>query len=198
MFTGIVTDKGRVRAVKRNGDTRIEFETAFDTAAMDLGASIACSGVCLTVIDKGPGWFAALASAETLRCTTLGRLGPGSAVNLERPLQVGGELGGHFVLGHVDGVARVVERAPEGDSLRLVLEAPAELSRYIAPKGSVALDGVALTVNAVAGRRFTVNIVPHTAQCTTLGTLEPGAGVNLEVDVLARYLERLAQGAERG
>jgi riboflavin synthase len=198
MFTGIVTDMGRVRAVKRDGGTRIEFETALDTAALELGASIACSGVCLTVIDRGAGWFAVEASAETLRRTTLGRSGPGSAVNLERPLSVGGEMGGHFVLGHVDGVARVVERTPEGDSVALALEAPVELARFIAPKGSVTLDGVSLTVNAVEGRRFTVNVIPHTARCTTLGGLRPGAEVNLEVDVLARYLERLAQDTPRG
>ncbi|MGB8275969.1 MAG: riboflavin synthase [Alphaproteobacteria bacterium] len=193
MFTGVVTDIGRVRAVTDNGDTRFEFETDYDTRTIDLGASIAVAGACLTVVDKGPGWFAVQASAETLRRTTLGGLRQGAAVNLERPLAAGAELGGHFVLGHVDGTGTVRECVPEGESLRVVVEAPPDLTKYIAPKGSVTIDGVALTVNAVDDGRFSVNIIPMTARRTTLGSLAPGTRVNLEVDVLARYLERLVQ-----
>ncbi|MCH8999086.1 MAG: riboflavin synthase [Proteobacteria bacterium] len=211
MFTGIVTDLGRVRAVERRGDTRFSFETAYDTGAIALGASIACSGVCLTVVDKGPGWFAADASAETLATTTMTDWGPGTPVNLERALKLGDELGGHLMSGHVDGVAEALERREEGDSLRLAFAAPAALLRCIAPKGSVALDGVSLTVNQVhdesgaesgtesgtesgaesGGGRFEVNIIAHTARATTLGACRPGMRVNLEIDVLARYVQRL-------
>ena len=195
MFTGIVTDLGRVRAVERRGDTRFSFETAYDTGAIALGASIACSGACLTVVDKGPGWFAADASAETLAMTTMTDWGPGTPVNLERALKLGDELGGHLMSGHVDGVAEALERREEGDSLRLAFAAPKALLRCIAPKGSVALDGVSLTVNEVCDEagaaRFEVNIIAHTAQVTTLGACRPGTRVNLEIDVLARYVQRL-------
>ena len=191
MFTGIITDLGRVKAVAQRGDTRFVFETGYDTEAIAIGASIACSGPCLTVVDKGPGWFAVDASAETLSKTTLGDWRPDTPVNFERALKAGDELGGHLVSGHVDGVAGVVSREPEGDSLRFSFEAPAELARFIAPKGSVALDGVSLTVNAVAGARFGINIIPHTARETSLGSLQAGARVNLEIDLLARYVDRL-------
>ncbi len=195
MFTGIITDIGRVRAIERNGDTRFEVTTAYDTATIDIGASIACSGPCLTVVDKGKDWFAVNASAETLACTTLGTWAVGGAVNLERSLRVGEELGGHIVTGHVDGVAEVVERRAEGGSLRFVFAAPRALQRFIAPKGAVALDGVSLTVNEVAGTRFGVNVIPHTQRVTTFGALEPGGRVNLEIDILARYVARLEQAS---
>jgi len=193
MFTGIVTDLGRVREVTRRGDTRFVFATAFDTATIARGASIACSGVCLTVVETGPGWFAADVSAETLARTTMADWQAGTPVNLERSLRVGDELGGHLVYGHVDGVATEVARAPEGDSLRLAYAAPAELRRLIAAKGSVAVDGVSLTVNRVddGDGRFEVNIIPHTALATTLGAGRPGTRVNLEIDMLARYVQRL-------
>lgn len=194
MFTGIVTDIGAVRAVKEDGDTRIEIATSFDTATIDIGASISCSGACLTVIDKGPGWFATSVSAETLSKTVLGGWSEGTPVNLERPLRVGDELGGHIVSGHVDGVGRLVETRPEGDSLRLVFEAPKALARFIAPKGSLAIDGVSLTVNEVDGAHFGVNIIPHTQTATTLGGLAPGNRINLEIDMLARYVARLLEG----
>ncbi len=194
MFTGIVTDLGRVRGVERRGATRISIATSFDAAGR--GASIACSGVCLTVVDTGPGWFAVDVSAETLARTTLAAWQPGTPVNLERALKVGDELGGHLVCGHVDGVATAVERHEERGSLRLLFDAPDELMRFVAPKGSVALDGVSLTVNRVldepgAAGRFEVNIIPHTAAVTTLGACRPGMRVNLEIDMLARYVQRL-------
>jgi riboflavin synthase len=190
MFTGIISDVGTVRALERRGDTRFIFATGYDTTTIAIGASIACSGPCLTVVDKGPDWFAADVSAETLACTTLGRWRVGTRVNFERALQAGQELGGHLVLGHVDGVAMVTARTSEGESLRLVFEAPASLGAFIASKGSVALDGVSLTVNEVDGLAFGVNIIPHTQRQTTLGALEVGDVVNLEVDVLARYAAR--------
>lgn len=191
MFTGIITDLGRVRSVEQRGDSRFVFETGYDTADMDLGASVACSGACLTVVDKGTGWFAVDVSAETLSKTTLGDWQAGTAVNFERALRIGDELGGHMVSGHADGVAPLVDAGTEGDSRRLTFEAPAELARFIAAKGSVTLDGVSLTVNDVEGRRFGVNIIPHTAAVTTLGALQPGDRVNLEIDLVARYLQRL-------
>jgi riboflavin synthase len=196
MFTGIITDLGRVRQVERRGDARFVFETAYDTGEIAPGASIACSGACLTVVDKGPGWFAADVSAETLSKTTLGDWRPGAPVNLERALKLGDELGGHLVSGHVDGVAEVVSRRPEGESQRFRFRAPAALAAFVAPKGSLALDGVSLTVNEVEDEaggavRFGVNIVPHTAERTTFGGLEAGARVNLEIDLLARYVQRL-------
>jgi riboflavin synthase len=193
MFTGIVTDLGRVRSIEKRGDTRIEIDTAYDTSAIEVGASIACSGPCLTVVDKGPGWFAVEASAETLGRTTLGSWRQGTRVNLERAMRVGEELGGHIVSGHVDGIARVVETQPEGDSVRFEFQAPAGFKKYIASKGSIALDGVSLTVNAVAGDRFGVNIIPHTRQVTTFGALKKGSQVNFEVDTIARYVARLLE-----
>lgn len=191
MFTGIITDIGRVRSITAGGDTRIAIDTAYDTRDLAMGASVACSGVCLTVIDKGPGWFAVQASAETLACTTLGDWRAGTRINLERAVRVGDELGGHIVSGHVDGVARLLARRAEGESVRLVFEAPAAYERAIAAKGSVALDGVSLTVNDVDGRQFGVNIIPHTQTCTTFGGLAVGDRANLEIDLLARYVARL-------
>jgi riboflavin synthase len=193
MFTGIVTDMGRVRSIEKTGDTRFEFTTAYDTAEIDRGASIACSGACMTVIDKGLDWFAISASAESLACTTMGTWRVGTAVNFERSLRIGDELGGHLVSGHVDGVAPVISIAPEGESLRIAFDAPDALARYIAPKGSVALDGVSMTVNEVDGRRFGVNVIGHTREVTTLGRLAPGDAVNLEIDMLARYVARLLE-----
>lgn len=191
MFTGIITDIGRVRSVERQGDTRFTIETAFDMDAVPIGASIANNGVCLTVVEKGPGWFAVQASAETLSKTTLGGWVAGTRVNLERSLKLGDELGGHLVYGHVDGVATVADIRPDGESVRLTFEAPAGLEKYVASKGSVALDGVSLTVNEVDGARFGINIIPHTQIATTFGDLKPGDKVNMEVDMLARYVARL-------
>ena len=191
MFTGIVTDLGRVRRIRPGGITRFEFDTAYDTAAIADGASIACNGCCLSVVEKGPGWFAVDVSAETLACTTLGDWREGSAVNFERALRLGDELGGHLVSGHVDGVADVIGRRPDGDSLRFRFRVPAALARFVAPKGSVALDGVSLTVNEVEGRAFGVNVIPITQRLTGFGTLEEGDRVNLEIDLLARYVARL-------
>jgi riboflavin synthase len=193
MFTGIITDVGRVRSIETNGDTRLVIETAYDTREIDIGASIACAGPCLTVTDKGEGWFAVDASAETLSKTTLGDWAEGTRVNLERALKVGDEMGGHIVTGHVDGIAVVISVTPEGDSQRFVLEAPKEYARYVAPKGSVTLDGVSLTVNEVDGNQFGVNIIPHTQAATTFGDLKPGDRVNFEIDVLARYVDRLRE-----
>ncbi len=194
MFTGIITDRGRLRALTESGGDRcFEIETAFDTSTIPVGASIACSGACLTAVELGPGWFAADVSAETLACTTLGDWPVDHLVNLERPLSVGAELGGHMVLGHVDDVAEVLSRRPDGASTRFTLAAPAALAGFVASKGSVALDGVSLTVNEVAGNVFGVNIIPHTLDVTGFRALEPGMRVNLEVDVLARYVARLRE-----
>jgi riboflavin synthase len=191
MFTGIVTDLGRVRAVLPGGDTGYEIETRYDTGTMAIGASIACSGVCLTAIERGPGWFRVQASAETRARSTLGGWRVGTPVNLERSLKLGDELGGHLVAGHVDGVGRLISERAEGDSVRLVFEAPAALAPGIASKGSVAVDGVSLTVNEVTGARFGVNIIPHTRAVTSLGSLKVGDAVNLELDLIARYVARL-------
>ena len=193
MFTGIVTDVGRVRAVAAEGDTRFTIETRFDTQGIAMGASIACAGVCLTAVETGPDWFAVQASAETLAVTTLGRWQAGTAINLERALKAGDELGGHLVSGHVDGVGQVAGRRPEGASIRLSVDVPPPLARFIAAKGSVAVDGVSLTVNAVAGQRVEINIIEHTARHTTLGALRPGDPVNVEIDMLARYVARLLE-----
>ncbi|MEQ8195814.1 MAG: riboflavin synthase [Rhodospirillales bacterium] len=190
MFTGLITDIGTVRAVTPNGDTRLEIATGYDTAAIDLGASIACSGACLTVIETGPDWFAVQVSRETLSATTLGAWHPGTRINLERALKAGDELGGHIVSGHVDDVATVSAVAPDGDSLRLSIAPPKEYMAYIAAKGSVTLDGVSLTVNEAGTADFGVNVIPHTREKTTLGALKPGDRVNLEIDLLARYVAR--------
>ena len=199
MFTGIVNDIGEVRSVKpRARDLhRITIFCDYPRAEIVQGASIACSGVCLTVVDageeEGRTWFAVDAAHETLRVTTAGRWRHGSKINLERPLKFGDELGGHMVAGHVDGVATVIAREDMTDMARISLRAPADLSRFIAPKGSVALDGISLTVNAVEGDTFSVLIIPHTLQVTTFGALRKDDDVNLEVDTMARYAARLAE-----
>ena len=191
MFSGIVTDLGEVRSIGAGRDRTLVIGTRYAMAEVAIGASIACSGACLTVVDKGADWFAATVSAETMAKTTIGAWRPGTPVNLERALRLGDELGGHVVLGHVDGLAEILERRPEGDSIRFAFAAPPHLARSIAPKGSVALDGVSLTVNEVEGTRFGVNIIPHTQRQTTFGTARIGDRVNLEIDVLARYVARL-------
>ena len=199
MFTGIVTDIGEVQAVTaRAGDlSRIEIACGFDAASIALGASISCSGICLTVVDlKSTGGrtvFAIDAAAETLRITNAGRWRPGAKVNLERALRAGDELGGHIVSGHVDGLAEIVAREEMTNQARFVLRAPKELSRFIAPKGSVTLDGVSLTVNDVSGEEFSVHIIPHTLAVTTLGAAAKGDKLNLEIDVMARYAARLME-----
>jgi riboflavin synthase len=191
MFTGIVTDIGRVRAVRdTNRDRRFEIETRYDLTSVDIGASIAHAGCCLTVVDKGEDWFAVEVSAESLAVTTLDRWREGQRVNLERPARVGDELGGHIVSGHVDGVGEVVSVNEEGGSHRVAIRAPRPLHRFIAPKGSITVEGVSLTVNEVADDVFGVNLIPHTWEVTTLGDLRAGAQVNLEIDMLARYLAR--------
>ena len=196
MFTGIVTDIGRVRKVEPTArDRRYEIETGWDTARLDLGASVSHAGCCLTVVETGPGWFAVEVSGETLDKTTLGGWTAGDAVNLERAARLGDEMGGHVVSGHIDGLGRVVSIEPEGGSHRVTVEAPEPLHRYIAPKGSITVDGVSLTVNTVEGQRFGLNIIPHTWTATTLGALKPGDAVNLEIDMLARYLARWQETA---
>ncbi|MCR9146482.1 MAG: riboflavin synthase [Rhodobacteraceae bacterium] len=193
MFTGIITDMGEIRAVERRGDLRVRIGTGYDMARVDLGASIACDGVCLTVVDKGADWFDVDVSAETVSKSNLGTWAEGRRVNLERSLKVGDELGGHIVSGHVDGLAEVVAIRDEGDSTRVTLRAPDGLARYIAPKGSVALNGTSLTVNEVEGTEFGINFIPHTKQVTTWGRTEMGDLVNLEIDTLARYVARLQE-----
>lgn len=196
MFTGIVTDVGRVRAVMdTNRDKRFEIETRFDLSTVDIGASIAHAGCCLTVVEKGEGWFAVEVSGETLSRTTLGDWGAGFPVNLERSARVGDELGGHIVSGHVDGVGEVVSVESEGGSHCVRIRVPRPLHRYIAEKGSIAVEGVSLTVNEVEDDVFGVNLIPHTWDVTTLGRLKPGARVNLEIDMLARYLARWRETA---
>ncbi len=196
MFTGIVTDIGRVRSVRNTDrDRRYEIETVWDTATIDLGASISHAGCCLTVTEKGEGWFAVEVSGETLSKTKLGDWTENTRVNLERAAKLGDELGGHIVSGHVDGLGEVVSITPEGGSHRIVVEAPAPLHRFIAPKGSITVDGVSLTVNGVQERRFDLNIIPHTWDATTLGGLKVGDKVNLEIDMLARYLARWQETA---
>ena len=200
MFSGIVQGMGRVAALTaRAGDAELIIDAGGMTlAGVSVGDSIAVAGACLTVTRIDGGRFAADVSNETLAKTTLGRLAPGDRVNLEKALTVGDTLGGHYVTGHVDGRARVLGAEDDGRSLRLVLEAPAELARYVAPKGSVTLGGVSLTVNEVDGRRFGVNLIPHTREQTTLGTLVPGDEVNLEIDIIARYVERLRAAGQGG
>ena len=192
MFTGIITDLGEVRSIEAgDGGTRLAIITAYDVADVDMGASVACCGACLTVVEKDADWLTFDVSGETLDCTTLGDWRVGSRVNLERPLKVGDELSGHIVLGHVDGVADIAECEPVGDSRRLVFTAPPDLAHFIAAKGSVAIDGVSLTVNRVDGRDFEINIIPHTMRLTNLGDAAAGGRVNLEIDTLARYVARL-------
>lgn len=197
MFTGIVTDIGKIESAEGRGDLRVRIATAYDTATVDLGASIACSGVCLTVVDKGPGWFAVDVSGETVS-RTADQWGVGRALNLERALKLGDELGGHIVTGHVDGIGTIVRISPEGDSKKIIFSVPAALAPFIAPKGSVTIDGVSLTVNEVSDQadgtaQFAINLIPHTQSVTTLGALAEGQTVNIEIDVLARYLQRMEQ-----
>ena len=193
MFTGIITDIGRVAALERRGDLRARIITGYDTDTIDIGASIACDGVCLTVIALGRDWFEVDISAETLDKTNLGAWDGGRAINLERALKVGDELGGHIVSGHVDGLAEVIALREEGDSTRLTLRAPDPLAGFIAPKGSVALNGTSLTVNEVAGAEFGVNLIPHTKDVTNWGAVRQGDRINLEIDTLARYVARLRE-----
>ena len=196
MFTGIITDIGKVRAVRdTNRDRRFEIETRFDLSTVDIGASIAHAGCCLTVVEKGPDWFAVEVSGETLNMTTLGQWAAGHPVNLERSAKVGDELGGHIVSGHVDGVGEVTSVRSEGGSHRVQVRVPRPLHRYIAPKGSITVEGVSLTVNEVEDDIFGVNLIPHTWDVTTLGALRPGVRVNLEIDMLARYLARWRETA---
>jgi len=199
MFTGIVSDIGTIETVEVRGDTRVRIATAYDTETIDLGASIACSGVCLTVIDKGHegdrGWFDVQASGETIARTARDQWTQGRRLNLERAMKLGDELGGHIVTGHVDGIAEVLDVTPDGESHRIGFAVPAALAPFIAPKGSITIDGVSLTVNGVeddgATTRFWVNLIPHTQAVTTLGGLAAGQAVNIEIDVLARYLQRM-------
>ncbi len=196
MFTGIITDIGTVLELHRQGDLRARIGTGYDVGGIDIGASIACDGVCLTVVDLGgspQNWFDVQISAETLSCTTLGAWEKGQRINLERALRVGDELGGHIVSGHVDGLAQVIGIRPEGDSLRVTFRAPQALAGFIAPKGSVALNGTSLTVNEVNGTDFGINFIPHTRQATTWGDVAEGDAVNLEVDTMARYVARLRE-----
>jgi len=196
MFTGIITDIGKVRAIRdTERDRRFEIETAYDLATIDIGASIAHSGCCLTVVEKGEGWFAVEVSGESLSLTTLDQWAVGGRINLERATKVGDELGGHIVSGHVDGLGEVVSVTVEGGSHRVKVRVPRPLHRYIAPKGSIAVEGVSLTVNEVEDDVFGVNIIPHTWDVTTLGQLVAGAKVNLEIDVLARYAARWQETA---
>ena len=195
MFTGIVREIGRIEKIEQAGDTRMTISCARPVETIEIGASISCSGVCLTVTETGAGWFAVDASAETLSKTTLGGWQTGTPVNLEPALRLGDEMGGHIVSGHVDGVGEITAVTPEGASHRVTIAAPGELSRFIAPKGSITVDGISLTVNEVEGNSFGVNIIPHTWQATTLAQAIPGARVNLEIDLLARYVARLAETA---
>jgi riboflavin synthase len=196
MFTGIVTDVGSVRSAEERGDLRLVIATGYELETVDLGASIACAGVCLTVVDKGEDWFAVDVSGETVSKTAAGRWRQGAKLNLERALRLGDELGGHIVTGHVDAVAHIVGICAEGDSTRIGVAVPRDLAPMIAPKGSVTLDGVSLTVNEVrdaddGSTHFSVNIIPHTAQHTTFGALQSGQQLNVEVDVIARYIDRM-------
>lgn len=200
MFTGIITDIGEIVTLEQAGDLRARIATGYDVAGVDIGASIACDGVCLTVIAKGTSprnWFDVQISAESVARTTIGGWKVGGRLNLERALKVGDELGGHIVSGHVDGVAEIVAMRDEGDSTRFTFRAPEALAGYIAPKGSVALNGTSLTVNEVAGTEFGVNIIPHTKTVTTWGGAQVGDRVNLEIDTLARYVARLQDWALR-
>lgn len=194
MFTGIVSDVGEVRRIENRGDMHITIATRFNVSDIEIGASVACAGICLTVVGKGSAndrWFDVIASHETTSRTTAGAWKIGGAVNLERPLRVGDELGGHIVTGHIDATATIVETARDGESVRMTFEAPPSVVNFIAPKGSIALDGVSLTVNEVIGARFGVNVIPHTLSATTFGRAREGDRVNVEADVLARYVARL-------
>jgi riboflavin synthase len=198
MFTGIITDIGTITAVEMRGDLHVRIACGYDTSTIDIGASIACSGACMTVVELGPDWFAVDISAESVSRTPSGRWEVGTKLNLERSLRVGDELGGHIVTGHVDGVGTVASISEEGDSHRFEIHAPKELAPYLAAKGSIAVDGISLTVNSVVDEadsraRFGLNIIPHTNAVTTMGGLKAGDGVNLEIDVLARYLGRMEQ-----
>jgi riboflavin synthase len=198
VFTGIITDVGRIEAVEARGDLRVRIACGYDTSTIDLGASIACSGICLNVVDKGEGWFAVDVSAETQSRTAPGLWSEGAALNLERALRVGDELGGHILTGHVDGVGEVAAAEPVGDSIRIGIVAGREVAAYVAAKGSIALDGVSLTVNEVetlpgGGVAFGVNIIPHTLAQTSFGGVAPGRRVNIEIDILARYLGRMME-----
>jgi riboflavin synthase len=193
MFTGIISDVGRLSEIRHamgGEDQRLIIETSYDTGTIAIGASIACAGPCLTVIETGPIWFAVDVSGETLNCTTIGKWQVGSRINLERSLRLGDELSGHLVSGHVDGVGELKSRHEDGWSEHMTFSAPADLMRFIAVKGSITVDGISLTVNAVGRGDFAVNIIPHTLVATTLGDLSPGAAVNLEIDLLARYVAR--------
>jgi riboflavin synthase len=195
MFTGIITDIGTIRSAEQRGDLRLVIETSYDTATVAMGASIACSGACMTVVDKGPGWFAIDMSGESVSCTAPGMWVSGGKLNLERAMKIGDELGGHIVTGHVDGIGEVLGVCPEGDSHRIGIRVPESIAPFVAPKGSITVDGASLTVNDVRdaedGTHFSVNIIPHTAAMTTLGALATGSHVNLEIDILARYLARM-------
>ena len=195
MFTGIITDIGSIRTAQQWGDLRLVIGCAYEMEGVAIGASIACSGVCLTVVDKGPDWFAVNLSGETVSCTAQGAWVEGRALNLERALKVGDELGGHIVTGHIDGIGEVTHLAREGDSHRVRVRAPSELAPFIAAKGSITVDGVSLTVNDVldeaGSTTFGLNIIPHTWDVTTFGHLAVGQAMNLEIDVLARYLSRM-------
>lgn len=191
MFTGIITDVGEIIELEQRGDLRARIKTAYDTSGIDLGASIASDGVCLTVISLGDDWYDVEISAETVSKTNLASWAEGKLVNLERALKVGDELGGHIVSGHVDGVAEIIKMQDEGDSTRISFKAPAELAKFIAEKGSVTLNGTSLTVNEVDGNEFGINVIPHTQQVTTWGDAKVGDLVNLEIDTLARYVARL-------
>jgi riboflavin synthase len=195
MFTGIISDIGTIDRVAQQGDTRVVIRSGYDSATIDLGASIACSGVCLTVVDKGPGWFAVDVSGETISRTAQGQWTEGRRLNLERALRLGEELGGHIVTGHVDGIGKVISVVEEGGSHRVRLKAGPEIAPFVAPKGSITLDGVSLTVYEVVddstGVTIGVNIIPHTAAVTTFGSIAAGDVINFEIDVLARYLQRM-------
>jgi riboflavin synthase len=199
MFTGIITDIGRISAVEPRGDLRVTIATGYDTTGLAIGASVACSGVCLTVVSKAANSFTVDVSGETQRRTAAGQWTAGRRLNLERALKVGDELGGHIVTGHVDAVGKVENVAPEGDSTRIAIHVPKSIAPFVAPKGSICLDGVSLTVNTVTdtadGASFTINIIPHTAQWTTFDTVKPGDELNIEIDVLARYLARMRDAA---
>ena len=197
MFTGIITDIGRIIRIEQRGDLRVTIATGYDTSGLAIGASVACSGVCLTVVAKAAGEFSVDVSGETLSRTARGQWTEGRRLNLERALKVGDELGGHIVTGHVDAVGQVISVEPVGDSTRITIQVPKDMAPFVAPKGSICLDGVSLTVNTVTdnadGAAFTINVIPHTAQSTTFDTVQAGDELNIEIDVLARYLARMKQ-----